>query len=470
MEGAMGADLGSVRVHTGPESSELGDRLGARAFTIGSDIFFNGQAPDTATASGQHLLAHELAHTMQQGSVPVAHRRHAPTAAPEVVQRRGKVGRGSKGGKGGKGKGGGSPKNVPMGKSTKTDEELLNGPLPEVGTPDYQRAIKLRIGAGHQRRAEEKQNSSGILGMLNSWLPGSWGWSAATEEDEEESGGDGYENFEHASGEGGDNVAEVAFGDEEQEAEGEDGDDAKSLLDALAPKEISITLTEGKLDSKGTRVGDVKGSSSTKVTGAGGVKQEGKVSVEGSKGSGSAEGKLLHDIDGMEGEGKAEFVIGPKGERKLGTLGWDVAGAKVEADGQVEGFAGVKGGVEGKGKYNSTSGDFSGKGKLGGMVGAGSEGTVKVKVNAGGKDLGTVEGKLGIHYGIGGEVFGEIKWKGGTLSFSSGGKVVAGLGFSYSYKVEMNTQSLVEMGGGFLAALWDWMTDTEGLTEEDFWL
>lgn len=63
-EGALGTDLGSVRLHTGPAAAELNRQVSARAFTIGQDIFFAGGAPDLATESGQHLLAHELAHAV----------------------------------------------------------------------------------------------------------------------------------------------------------------------------------------------------------------------------------------------------------------------------------------------------------------------------------------------------------------------------------------------------------------------
>jgi hypothetical protein len=66
---AFGADFSSVRVHEGPVASALNERLGARAFTRGSDIFFRDGLPDTSRADGQHLLAHELAHTVQQGAV-----------------------------------------------------------------------------------------------------------------------------------------------------------------------------------------------------------------------------------------------------------------------------------------------------------------------------------------------------------------------------------------------------------------
>jgi hypothetical protein len=71
-ESAMGVGLSDVRVHAGAEADDLNDRLGAAAFTTGSDIFFRGRLPDVTTPSGGHLLAHELAHVRQQGpSAPV---------------------------------------------------------------------------------------------------------------------------------------------------------------------------------------------------------------------------------------------------------------------------------------------------------------------------------------------------------------------------------------------------------------
>ncbi len=71
-EDAFGADLGAVRVHSGPASARLNTALGARAFTLGSDIYFGGRVPDAAGAADRHLMAHELAHTLQDGGT--AHR------------------------------------------------------------------------------------------------------------------------------------------------------------------------------------------------------------------------------------------------------------------------------------------------------------------------------------------------------------------------------------------------------------
>lgn len=66
LEGAFGgADFGSVRIHDNGGADQLSRSLQAEAFTVGSDIFFRSGnfAPDTP--SGQHLLAHELAHVAQ---------------------------------------------------------------------------------------------------------------------------------------------------------------------------------------------------------------------------------------------------------------------------------------------------------------------------------------------------------------------------------------------------------------------
>ncbi|MBX3162677.1 MAG: DUF4157 domain-containing protein [Deltaproteobacteria bacterium] len=65
-ESSLGADLSSVRVHTGAESVASANAVGAKAYTIGSDIHFGAGHYDPTTNAGQHLLAHEVAHTVQQ--------------------------------------------------------------------------------------------------------------------------------------------------------------------------------------------------------------------------------------------------------------------------------------------------------------------------------------------------------------------------------------------------------------------
>jgi hypothetical protein len=65
-EAALSANLSDVRVHTGAEAERSADALDARAFAIGGDIHFGASqyAPDSP--GGLHLLAHEVAHTVQQ--------------------------------------------------------------------------------------------------------------------------------------------------------------------------------------------------------------------------------------------------------------------------------------------------------------------------------------------------------------------------------------------------------------------
>lgn len=65
-ESSLGVDLSGVRVHTGTASEYAADAVGAKAYTMGQDIHFGAGNYDPASASGQHLLAHEVAHTVQQ--------------------------------------------------------------------------------------------------------------------------------------------------------------------------------------------------------------------------------------------------------------------------------------------------------------------------------------------------------------------------------------------------------------------
>lgn len=67
-ESGFGRDFSQVRVHADSSSAEMSKRLDAEAFTFGNNIFFNSgrYAPDRP--DGRHLLAHELAHVVQQNS------------------------------------------------------------------------------------------------------------------------------------------------------------------------------------------------------------------------------------------------------------------------------------------------------------------------------------------------------------------------------------------------------------------
>lgn len=67
-ESRFGRDFGDVRVHTGSAASEASRSINARAFTLGRDIVFDTGEYAPETSPGRHLLAHELAHTIQQST------------------------------------------------------------------------------------------------------------------------------------------------------------------------------------------------------------------------------------------------------------------------------------------------------------------------------------------------------------------------------------------------------------------
>jgi hypothetical protein len=66
MESHFGADFSKVNIHTGSYASQLSNQLNAQAFTVRNDIYFNEGKFSPQSAEGKHLLAHELAHTLQQ--------------------------------------------------------------------------------------------------------------------------------------------------------------------------------------------------------------------------------------------------------------------------------------------------------------------------------------------------------------------------------------------------------------------
>jgi hypothetical protein len=68
MESAFGSDFSGVRLHTDSAGSQLSDQLGARAFTVGEHVAFGSGEFRPDTPQGEALIAHELAHVVQQGS------------------------------------------------------------------------------------------------------------------------------------------------------------------------------------------------------------------------------------------------------------------------------------------------------------------------------------------------------------------------------------------------------------------
>ena len=76
-ETRFGADFSGVRIHAGAPAAASAESLQARAYTVGQDIVFGAGEYQPGTPDGRHLLAHELAHTIQQsrGQAPLVQRK-----------------------------------------------------------------------------------------------------------------------------------------------------------------------------------------------------------------------------------------------------------------------------------------------------------------------------------------------------------------------------------------------------------
>jgi hypothetical protein len=95
MERHFGHDFGQVQVHTGGPAAASARQVNALAYTVGRHVVFGERQYEPRTPAGQRLLAHELAHVVQQRDARFAPddlavagdrwEREADTAAQAVV-------------------------------------------------------------------------------------------------------------------------------------------------------------------------------------------------------------------------------------------------------------------------------------------------------------------------------------------------------------------------------------------------
>jgi outer membrane protein OmpA-like peptidoglycan-associated protein len=88
MESRFGFDFRSIRIHDNNKASESSNALNASAYAVGTDIFFGQNQYQPNTRTGQMLLAHELAHSIQQSEKgPSLQRRLIVTGSNADVRR-----------------------------------------------------------------------------------------------------------------------------------------------------------------------------------------------------------------------------------------------------------------------------------------------------------------------------------------------------------------------------------------------
>ena len=83
LEALLAADFSRVRIHTDPAAQGANELVGAEAFTLGEDIYFNTGRFAPNSARGLALLVHELTHVAQgQGGAPTLGARQGAVAGP----------------------------------------------------------------------------------------------------------------------------------------------------------------------------------------------------------------------------------------------------------------------------------------------------------------------------------------------------------------------------------------------------
>ena len=82
LEPRFGHDLGAVRLHSGAQAAASARAVGALAYTVGRDIVFAPGRHAPHTAAGRRLLAHELAHVVQQSASAGSIARSSTAIAP----------------------------------------------------------------------------------------------------------------------------------------------------------------------------------------------------------------------------------------------------------------------------------------------------------------------------------------------------------------------------------------------------
>jgi len=77
-EPRFGHDFSRVRIHVDNRAASMADSIGARAFTLGQNVVFGDGQYQPDSREGRRLIAHELAHTVQQDN--------GSTGAPTAVR------------------------------------------------------------------------------------------------------------------------------------------------------------------------------------------------------------------------------------------------------------------------------------------------------------------------------------------------------------------------------------------------
>jgi hypothetical protein len=84
-EPRFGHNFSGVRLHAGGDAAEAAHSVQARAYTFGRDIVFGPGEYSPVTTEGKRLIAHELAHVIQQGAVASGRAENSPASSDASI-------------------------------------------------------------------------------------------------------------------------------------------------------------------------------------------------------------------------------------------------------------------------------------------------------------------------------------------------------------------------------------------------
>ncbi|GAB1422625.1 hypothetical protein MASR2M15_28620 [Anaerolineales bacterium] len=310
-----------------------------------------------------------------------------------------------------------------------------------------------------KKRKKQRQNATArqqaqpapAPAKKNSWLDWFASWTggeyeAAEEEDYELEDDPNIKDWEQEGA-----LLDYFEGEESEEEEQEGAFEFSENPFKIEELEIDLGDLANLGSYKGdSALGEMSATAKRSLTYGGKSTVAGGAKVEGQYGQGEGQGKLETSSQGFDADGKASFLLGAAHESKSGTLSYKVGQHQLAGSGQMEGKLGLSADLALKLAY--TAEKMGGEGKMAAFLGAATEGKTKIMIKSGGKDLFTTEGKLGMSFGLGGELSGRISWEGGVLNFAHDGKLSMGIGYSYGYSVSIDVNQLMALTGSSAAS------------------
>jgi hypothetical protein len=150
LESRFGVGFDGVRIHTDPQAAESARSISARAYTLGSHIAFGEGQYAPGTADGDHLLAHELTHVVQQGGI----------SSPAVVRRAGGAGRSR------------NPFSKVLKLHADVAARLETLSIQLKGLPNPTKALQERIDSITDQAARAAQRKDGAEQVVDAWING----------------------------------------------------------------------------------------------------------------------------------------------------------------------------------------------------------------------------------------------------------------------------------------------------------